>query len=503
MANPMAFTLFAILIALAASILALVLYRRLKTVAAAHLALEDRFRPVVDIDAERKRVQAEIDQAKRGLDDTLAAHEADLARTAKAAEERLSLAKAEATATIRGLEDLRASLGRDVDGLQGQKLTLVREVASLEEEATLQSFGFYHKHFDFATSDRYETALADIERRQKELVKAGQAAVCTTNWMVEGSEAKGKQFIKRIITLMLRAFNGECDAAIARVKYNNASVMEARIRKAFDAINKLAVAQYSHITHDYLTLRLEELFLTHEHHELLQEEKEEQRRIREQIREEEIAQRELEKARQDAEKEEARYETALAKARADVALAQGEKQERLMSKVAELEAALAEAHSQKERAISRAQLTRSGHVYIISNIGSFGENVYKIGMTRRLDPQERIKELGDASVPFSFDVHAVIYTEDAPGLEATLHQAFADRRINLVNERKEFFHVDIETVTRVVRENHAQVLITKAAEAAEYRKTLALLTERGAARDGWGSYDRRNSQRQVDVPVVA
>jgi uncharacterized membrane protein YqiK len=174
-----------------------------------------------------------------------------------------------------------------------------------------------------------------------------------------------------------------------------------------------------------LQLKLDELNLAHEYEEKVQAEKEEQRRIREQMREEEQAQREIEKTRQDAEKEENRYADALRKAQDDAAKADGKKQQKLLAQIAELEMKLAEAHANNERALSRAQQTRSGHVYIISNIGPFGEHVYKIGMTRRLDPMDRVKELGDASVPFEFDVHAIIYADDAPKLENTLHRVFA------------------------------------------------------------------------------
>jgi hypothetical protein len=274
---------------------------------------------------------------------------------------------------------------------------------------------------------------------------------------------------------MLRAFNGECDAAIAKVKYNNVNVMVSRIRKAADAINKLGGVMSCRLNPRYVDLKLRELFLVHEHQEKVFEEKEEQRRIREQMREEEIALREFEKAQREAEKEEQRYEDALERARAEVESAAGAKQEKLRLKVEELERRLAEAHERKERAIARAQMTRSGHVYVISNIGSFGEHVYKIGMTRRLDPMDRIRELGDASVPFQFDVHAIIYTEDAPALENTLHRRFGGRRINRVNERKEFFRATIDEIADVVRENHGEIELTRMAEAEEFRKTIAML----------------------------
>ncbi|WP_407536855.1 GIY-YIG nuclease family protein (plasmid) [Cetobacterium somerae] len=146
-------------------------------------------------------------------------------------------------------------------------------------------------------------------------------------------------------------------------------------------------------------------------------------------------------------------------------------------RIEELERQLEEAHKNKEKAISQAQLTKSGHVYIISNIGSFGENVYKIGMTRRLDPLDRVKELGDASVPFPFDVHAMIYSEDAPGLENKIHKEFNNKSTNLVNLRKEFFNITLEEVENFVKENYGEFKLTKIAVADQYRQTLKMREE--------------------------
>ncbi|RZJ95351.1 MAG: DUF4041 domain-containing protein, partial [Hymenobacter sp.] len=207
-----------------------------------------------------------------------------------------------------------------------------------------------------------------------------------------------------------------------------------------------------------------------------QQERDEQRRIREQMREEEAAQRELEKAKLEAEREAKRDAEALARARLDYEKAKGPEQQRMLERIAELERRVAE-DLEKQRAISQAQLTRTGHVYVISNIGSFGEGVYKLGMTRRLVPQDRIDELGDASVPFEFDVHAIIRTSDAPALESALHRTFTDRRVNRINERKEFFRVSLEEIASAVRKHHGEFELTQLAEAAEYRKTLALQEE--------------------------
>ena len=225
-------------------------------------------------------------------------------------------------------------------------------------------------------------------------------------------------------------------------------LFDTRIRRSWGAINNLGKSNDCTITDAYLDIKLTELFLTHEHHEKRHEEREEQRLIREQMREEERATREIEKAKTQAEKEAKQSLEALAKARAELEAASGRKQDALNAKISVLEGLLSQAEANKERAIARAQMTRSGHVYIISNVGSFGENIYKIGMTRRLDPMDRVKELGDASVPFTFDVHAMIYSEDAPGLENTLHKHFDDRRVNLVNKRKEFFKVSLDDISR-------------------------------------------------------
>jgi hypothetical protein len=191
--------------------------------------------------------------------------------------------------------------------------------------------------------------------------------------------------------------------------------------------------------------------------------------------------REIEKAQEDAEKEERRYAEALRRATEEAEQASGAKQQKLLSQIEELNKRLAEAQLNKERARSRAEMTRSGHVYVISNVGSLGERVYKIGMTRRLDPMERVKELGDASVPFGFDVHAMIFAEDAPALENALHREFHYKRVNLINLRKEFFEVEIDEVAQVVRKLHGEIIVTRLAEAKEYRLTLAKRDERKVA----------------------
>lgn len=176
--------------------------------------------------------------------------------------------------------------------------------------------------------------------------------------------------------------------------------------------------------------------------------------------------------------EEKRYQKALEKAKKDLGLVSGERLDELNSQIAQLEQNLKDAHEAKERAISRAQETKSGHVYIISNLGSFGENVYKIGMTRRLEPMDRVKELGDASVPFTFDLHAMIFSENAPELENLLHKEFDDRRINKVNYRKEYFKVTLDEIEQVIKDKYEkEVDFIKVSEAQQFRETQSIIKQ--------------------------
>jgi cellobiose-specific phosphotransferase system component IIA len=358
---------------------------------------------------------------------------------------------------------------------------LQKQLQPLEEADYLQAVTFYEPEYDFDTSEEYKEKLTSIRQEQKQLIKDKLAVISKVALTMEGSRRAGQKITNTLIKLVLRAFNGECDAAIAKVKYNNFDALERRINKAYEALNKLAEITYCTISETYLGLKLDELHLAYEYQEKKYEEREEQRRIREQMREEQRALKEIEKAKEQAEREEQRYQQALEKARQEVEQATGQQRDKLEEQIKYLSQQLEEAHTNAERAVSRAQMTKSGHVYIISNIGSFGENVYKIGMTRRLEPMDRVKELGDASVPFPFDVHAMIFTENAPELESSLHKLFHTRRFNKANERKEFFRVSlseiIDAVEKLSSNNKyikSDIHITKVAEAVEYRKSLAI-----------------------------
>lgn len=431
-----------------------------------------RYEGIADIDQHREKLEARLKHLR-----------AVLPRFESVAE--MEDHKGRLQDEITRLEHQDADWRKRVADYESTLKQLRGQMEAVEDALDLQSFGFYRTRYGFESSARYATEIDLIRQRQKQMLKADTATQCDANWTVDGSEKKGRKMMKEQSKLMLRAFNGECDATVSTVKFNNVQKMETRIRKAFDAVNKLGESKRTRLTDEYLNLKLEELFLVYEYRKKQEAEREEQRALREQMREEERVQQEIERARRDAERDEELKTIALEKARMELADSHGAETAELQTEVERLEAELRDALQRKERAIARAQMTRAGHVYVLSNIGSFGEGVYKIGMTRREDPRDRVYELGDASVPFHFDVHALIRCDDAPTLENKLHRRFESKRVNLVNLRKEYFRVSIEEIQDAVTELHGEVELTLAAEAREYRETTALLSEMArVAREG-------------------
>jgi hypothetical protein len=322
--------------------------------------------------------------------------------------------------------------------------------------------------------------LSTARSHTKEMVKSGHASKC------DYVEAERKEKAERFV---IDAFNGKVDSALSRVRHDNAGKLAQEIKDAFTLVNFNGKAfRSARITDEYLDARLEELKWAAITQQLKLEEQEEQRKIREQIREEAKAQREYEKAIRDAEKEEEVLRKAMQKVEAQMAAASAEQRLKYEAKFREMEAKLKEAEERNQRAMSMAQQTRQGYVYIISNVGSLGEDVYKIGLTRRLDPFERVFELGDASVPFAFDVHAMIWSADAPALECQLHKHFALHQMNKVNHRKEFFRANLAEVRKEIESLGIQTKWTMLAEAREYKESLAIdakIKTDPAAREAW------------------
>lgn len=378
---------------------------------------------------------------------------------------------------IKNLDNDLNKLNSDYKNSLETYTKLRKEVSVFESKLDLIEFGVYEPVYDFEKSEDYRNEQNKILNQQKEMLLDDKAAICNTNWTVEGSEAKGRAVVKVYKKLMLRAFNGECDVLIAKVKWNNVNQMKERMQKIFDAVNKLGTGFNVYLNNKYLDLKKKELILEYEYQAKRQKEKEELKAIQDELREEEKARREFEQAQKEAEREEANFQKALDKARKEIELVTGDKHDKLQAQIEKLEKELSEAQEKKERAISMAQQTKRGHVYIISNLGSFGENVYKIGMTRRLEPTDRVKELGDASVPFQFDIHAMIYSEEAPSLENELHKAFTNKKVNMLNNRKEFFNVSLDEIEQKIKEIGIEAEFSKVPEAMEYRETKAILAK--------------------------
>jgi hypothetical protein len=477
--------------------------------------MKERFRPVIDANEYAQKAMAEaattISQAQEKAEaiteearqETLKMREKVNNLQAVSAK-KLQNAMTEAAATISKAQEKAEAITEEarrealkmrekVNSLQAvllekkRDLSIIKDALALKsDEARLLEVGYYEPVYGFEDIEYFKTELEKIKCAQREMlgIKAtstqnkNNAAFSTQDIYLDGSKSEGQKLLLKVLRLMLRAFNGECDSFIARVSYKNIWLMEQRINSAFEQINKLATSWKCQISHKYLANRVAELQLSYEHEERKQEEKEEQARIKEQIREEERAEREAFKAQEEASKEEAKYEVLLQKAEQEAAAAGEKDKARLNAKIEELQKRIAEIE-EKKRTISQAMLTKTGHVYIISNVGSFGDNVYKIGMTRRLEPMDRVKELGDASVPFPFDVHAMIRTSNAPALENALHNHFSNRRLNLENQRKEFFRVSINEihaeleVLKVQLQIDSELRLTLLAEAKQYRMSEA------------------------------
>ena len=351
------------------------------------------------------------------------------------------------------------------------------QVLVVDETLLLESFALYLPKFAFATSDEYKIKLDKLRDNQKIMIKEGTAAEGSTTWTVNNSKAQGQKLVNDMTKLIIRAFNNECDYCVDNVKFNNIEQSVKRITQSFDALNRLGKVMHVEITDKYKQSKLNELYLAHEYQIKKQQEKEEQKKLREELREQQKLEQEIKAARDKIEKDRKHFSAALADFETRLKLATNiEEINVLNEKIAEIKLQANELDKEEKLIDYREQNAKAGYVYVISNIGSFGEDIYKIGMTRRLEPMERVDELGDASVPFSFDVHAMIFSDNAPALEAKLHEHFYKSRLNKLNDRKEFFRAKLNEIETVIKENFDKAVdIQKEAPAEQYRESLLLV----------------------------
>lgn len=369
--------------------------------------------------------------------------------------------------------NIRNGLLNEIERLN-QEISYKRsQLIGLIDDISFQEFGLYTPNYVFANSDLYKAELARIREAQKQCIKDGSACYGRTDWTVNGNAAQGRTMVNDMKKLLLRAFNVECDDIVQNVKISNFDKSVERIYKTSEQISKLGKIMSISISQQYISLKIEEVKLALDFQQKKQEEKERLKELREQQKEAAKVQKEIEEERKKLAKEQAQYQNALSRILAQIDK-DGENAD-LLAKKEELQGQLGEISKAIEDVDYRSANQKAGYVYIISNVGSFGEGVYKIGMTRRLNPQERIDELGDASVPFDFDVHALIFSEDAPKLESALHHAFERNKVNKVNTRREFFRVSLDEIKSEVRKNFDKTVEwIDVADAEQYRQSISI-----------------------------
>lgn len=375
-------------------------------------------------------------------------------------------------------EELRIKLAdkeAEINSKDQELKSLQEQLALAKEEDEMQTYGLYEPHYDFENATAYKEKLDEIKRKQKESVKDKTAAWGNPNMRLDGDLRKGQAMINDNIKQIIRTFNTECDGIIRKVKHSNMESSEKRIRKSYETLNKLNERVGVRIQPKYLDLKLEELHLAYEYQVKKQEEKELLAEAREREREEKKLRQKLEKEKNKFNRENNRINNELSDAEAKLQAANDEEKAKLQAEIDKLKAALEKNNEEIEKIDKWEETPGAGYVYIISNIGSFGEDVYKIGVTRRDDPEERIRELSNASVPFKYDSHVFIFSEDAYNLESSLHERFDNKRVNKINRRKEFFNITIDDVKKIVEENKASVhSFVEEPEAEEYYDSLKL-----------------------------
>ena len=359
---------------------------------------------------------------------------------------RLALLEAENAALRRHLENS----GDDVD-----------ELVVLDDERILQSVGIYRYHHPLENAAAYKLRLDDLASRIAELVKAGKAIEKSNNFTFDNSLAKGRRMTADLGKLMLRAYNAEADNSIRSLRVGNVFTARKRIEAFRQAIAKLGAMMEMRISEEFHALRLEEIELTADWLMQKEEEKEAAKEERARLREERRAEKELAEEAERLKKEREHIQNAIFALRES-----GDHDSELEAKLESLDTAIAN----NDYRIANIQ---AGYVYVISNRGAFGPNVVKIGLTRRLEPLERISELSGASVPFRFDVHALFFSENAVRLENELHQHFSERAVNMANRRKEFFFATPAEVREALLDKIGNLLeFTENAEATEYLQSV-------------------------------
>lgn len=371
-------------------------------------------------------------------------------------------ANSEVTAANQELARIR----REEDATRSRLSQLNQSIISVQSVIDIQETGLYLFEHPAESSVALGDQLKILRAEIKQCVKDGDATSASTSFTFNNSAAQGRKFVKNMSKLFLNAYNAEAENCVKMTKAGNAKTAIERLRRMSNRIEKNGDMINLRITPTYRRLREQEIELASRHLEAVKQAKEAEREERARLREEKKAQQELQKERERLEKEHQHYLNALAM------LGEADSEE-----AANIKRLLAEVEKGIKDVDYRQANVRAGYVYVISNIGAFGPNMIKIGMTRRLDPMDRVRELGDASVPFGFDVHALFFSEDAVGVEAELHRRFASQRVNKVNLRREYFYATPTDVKRELADIAGALLeFVAEPEAEQFRLSQAMAT---------------------------
>jgi hypothetical protein len=403
---------------------------------------------------------------RRQLESELEALQAEVARLSGMNPEQVAAERQQHRDEIERLRIEEDRLRANVHQAMGEIAATQEQLVQTQEEMILQDAGIYQYLHPLEDAVAYKARLTTLQDQIKSLVRGGGAVNATKGWTVNGSTREGTAMVRDFSKLMLRAYNAEADNCVRTVKPHRVQALIDRLNKVRETIARLGKTMDISISAAYHRARVNEIKLTADYQGKVEEEKERVRAQREQQREEERAQREFEKEKARLLKEKSHYAAALLKVQAGGGT---------LEAIAELQARLGEIDGAIHGVEEREANIRAGYVYVISNIGAFGPNMVKIGMTRRLEPQDRIRELGDASVPFRFDTHALVFSDDAVGLESKLHAELAEHRVNHVNVQREFFYVTPAEVRDVLQKVAGQHLLEyhEAPEAVEWHASQA------------------------------
>lgn len=383
-------------------------------------------------------------------------------RAALARFDGMSLIEVERTRrkTVEEVSQLRAQVQTQRSELE----QLAQQILDVRHSINIQELGLYDFEHPAEESADLANKLSALRLEIKQYVASGDATVASQSFTFNNSAAKGRKFVKDMSRTMLAAYNAEAENCIKAVRAGGLETARARLDRVVQRVERNGTMIDLQISPRYHRLRLAELTLAAKHMAAVKAEKEAERERRAELREQKKAEEELRRERERLEKEREHYNNALAalRSRGDDAGAEG-----LLARIADIEKAI-------EDVDYRVANVRAGYVYVISNVGAFGEGMVKIGMTRRLDPVDRVRELGDASVPFRYDIHAIFFSDDAVGVEAMLHRTFSDKRVNQVNVRREFFYVSPSDVLGALREHKVAIVeFTSEPDAEEFRLSQA------------------------------